>query len=471
MRPRARPLSFADFELQAQWVALEATMQALADFLDAHAELVTLVHADLVRGLTRPRTGRDGLSAPQVLRAFVLQRVKAWDLRELRERIADGYTLRIFTTFDSQPVPKHDAFHRAFTRLTPATLRALNDAVVQAAVGLGLEDGTQLRVDTTVVETDIHFPTDAALLWDAVRVLTRLVRRLGEHVPSARRGVADHTRRARRRMQALSRMTPAQRARQQTRKYRALLGVTAGVVATARAAVATARAASPREPIAAGLVAGLGQEIEHVCGLADRVIAQTRRRVLKGEPVPVHDKMFSIFEPHTDLIVRGKAKTPVEFGHKVFLAESRHGLITDYRVLDGNPADEAHLAPSLTQHQATVGRVPALYAADRGFYTPANVVALATAGVGRECIPQRGGRKTAERTAYEKSRAFKQGQRFRAGIEGRISVLLRGRGMRRCRLEGRARFEVFVGAAVLANNLLRIADLLRQRTARRRRVA
>ena len=189
MRPRARPLSFADFEWQAQGIALEATLQAVADFLDAHADLVSLVHQDLVRGLKRPRTGRDGLSAAQVLRAFVLQRIKAWDLRELRERIADGYTLRLFTAFDSQPVPKHDAFHRAFCRLTPATVRALNDAVVQAAVALGLEDGAQLRVDTTVVETDIHWPTDSTLLWDAVRVITRLVKRVGEHVPSARRGL------------------------------------------------------------------------------------------------------------------------------------------------------------------------------------------------------------------------------------------------------------------------------------------
>jgi len=164
-------------------------------------------------------------------------------------------------------------------------------------------------------------------------------------------------------------------------------------------------------------------------------------------------------------------KSPVEFGHKVFLAESRNGLITDYRVLDGNPVDEVHVPPSLAHHHAAFGRVPALYAADRGFYTPDNVAAVTAAGVGTECIPQRGGRKTAERTAYEKSRAFKKGQRFRAGIEGRISVLLRGRGMRRCLLEGRARFEVFVGAAVLANNLLRIADLLRQRAVRRRRAA
>jgi transposase, IS5 family len=471
VRPQARPLSFADLELQHQGIALDATLQALADFLDAQEELVTLVHADLVRRLKRPRMGRDGLSAAQVLRAFVLQRVKAWDLRELRERIADGYTLRRFTTFDAQPVPQHDAFHRAFCRLTPDTVRALNDAVVQAAVALGLEDGTELRVDTTVVETDIHFPTDNTLLWDAVRVLTRFVKRLGEHVPSARNGFADRTRRARRRMQAISRLTPTQRPRQQKRKYRDLLGVTAEVVATARAAVATARAAPPSEPLVAALVTGVCGEIEHFAGLADRVIAQTRRRVLEGEQVPVHEKIFSIFEPHTDLLKRGKAQSPVEFGHKVFLAESRRGLITDYRVLDGNPVDEVHVPASLTQHETIFGRVLALYAADRGFYAPDNIEALTAAGVGTECVPQRGGKKTEERTAYEKSRAFKQGQRFRAGIEGRISVLLRGRGMRRCLLEGRERFEVFVGAAVLANNLLRIADLLRQRAARRRRAA
>jgi IS5 family transposase len=467
VRPRTRPLTFADFELRSQGVALDATLQALADFLDDHADLVTLVHQDLVRGLTRPQTGRDGLSAAQVLRAFVLQRVKAWDLRELRERVADGYTLRLFTTFDSQPVPKHDAFHRAFCRLTPATVRALNDAVVQAAVALGLEDGAQLRVDTAVVETDIHWPTDSTLLWDAVRAITRLVKRLGEHVPRARSGFADRTRRARRRMQEISRLSAAERPRQQRRKYRDLLGVTAGVVATARAAVATARAAPPADPLAVAVVTALSGEIEHFCGLAERVIAQTQRRVFDGDQVPVHEKLFSIFEPHTDLIKRGKAHRPVEFGHKVFLAESRHGLITDYRVLDGNPSDEGHVAPSLTQHEATFGRAPALYAADRGFYTPANVEALTAAGVDTECVPQRGGRKTPERTAYETSRAFKRGQRFRAGIEGRISVLLRGRGMRRCSLEGRERFEVFVGAAVLANNLLQIAALLHRRAARR----
>ena len=468
--PQRQP-SFADLEFAAQGIVLEPLLQAIADFLDDHAELVDLVHQDLVRGLTCPETGRVGVSAAQVLRAFLLQRIKAWDLRELRERIADGYTLRRFTTFDSQPVPTHTAFHRAFVRLTPATVRALNDAVVHAAIAGELEDGTRLRVDTTVVETDIHFPTDSSLLWDAVRVLTRLVARLGEPCPAATQGFPNRTRRARRRMQEISRLSPAQRPRQQRRKYQDLLTITTEVVTQARVASAQARGAAGGAPLTAALIRELGAEIEHVCQLADQVIAQTRRRVVQGEPVPVADKLFSLFEPHTDLIVRGKARTPAEFGHKVFLAESGAGLITEYRVLAGNPADETHVAPSLVQHHRLFGAAPTLYAADRGFYSPDNAQTVQQAGVQTECLPQRGGRKTAERAAYEKRPAFKKGQRFRAGIEGRISVLLRGRGMRRCLLTGPDRFEVFVGLAVLANNLLRIAQLRQRPRARRRRVA
>jgi len=464
-------LRVADLEFHAQGVTLDATLRAIAAFLDAQGPLVELVHQDLVRGLARPATGRPGLSAPQVLHAFVLQRLKNWDLRELRERIADGYTLRRFTRFDSQRVPGHDAFHRAFTRLTPATLRALNAAVVQAAVASGLENGRQLRVDTTVVDTDIHFPTDSTLLWDAVRVLTRLVGRVGEHAPAATAGFPDRTRRARRRMQEISRLTPRERSRQQRRKYRDLLAVTAEVVAAARGVVAPARAAGAGEALAALAVEALCAEIAHVCTLADRVLDQTRRRVLQGEQVPAAAKLFSLFEPHTDLIVRGKARTPAEFGHKVFLAESRGGLLTEYRVLAGNPPDEDQVALSLTQHVRTFGAPPALYAGDRGFHSPANVQALTEAGVTTVCLPQRGGAKTPERAAVEQGRAFKRGQRFRAGIEGRISVLFRGRGMKRCRCEGRDRFEVFVGLAVLANNLLRIAELTKKSQVRRRLAA
>jgi len=157
-----------------------------------------------------------------VLRSLILMRVKSWDYRELRERIADGYTLRQFTGFHCRPVPGHNAFHRAFVRLTPATLRAVNDLVAAAAVDLGLEDGTKLRVDTTVVQTDIHYPTDSTLLWDAVRVLSRLLDRLGKLHERRVEGFRNRTRAARRRMQALQRMSATQRLGQQTAKYREL---------------------------------------------------------------------------------------------------------------------------------------------------------------------------------------------------------------------------------------------------------
>ena len=187
--------------------------------------------------------------------------------------------------------------------------------------------------------------------------------------------------------------------------------------------------------------------------------------------MPADEKVYSIFEPHTDLIKRGKERTPIEFGHKVFLAESGHRLITQYRVLTGNPADGDQVAPSLESHVDVFGHAPDLYSGDRGFFSAANLDACHAAGVTCACIPQAGGKRNAERDALEKSRPFKQGQRFRAGIEGRISVLFRGRGMKRALVEGRQHFEVLVGAAVLANNLLVIAELQRARHARPRRRA
>ena len=162
---------------------------------------------------------------------------------------------------------------------------------------------------------------------------------------------------------------------------------------------------------------------------------------------------------------------PVEFGHKVFLAESAQGLVTDYEVLGGNPSDTDRVQASLERHQATFSHAPELYAADRGFFSAENEANCEKAGVGQVCIPQRGGHRTVEREAQERTPAFKKGQRFRAGIEGRISVLFRGRGMKRCLAKGERRFEILVGAAVLANNLLRIAELLRTKKTERRRAA
>jgi transposase, IS5 family len=474
-RAAARQISFADVELMRQGVRLEPLLEAISDFLDRQHAMIERVRRDLVRGLKKPARGRRGMTARQVLRSLVLMRVKNWDYRELRERIADGLTLRQFTDFYCDPVPKHDAFNRGFNRLTPETLKAVNELGVEAAVVLGLEDGAKLRVDTTVVETDIHHPTDNTLLWDVVRVVTRLVGRLAKALKMrCIKGFRDRRRSARRRMYEIQRMTTRQRqgaGSRQTATYRALIGIAEEVVASAKTAVEKTAKLHGKDLFAAMAIEAIRDEIGHYCGLGERVIDQTRRRVLDGEQVPNAEKIYSIFEPHTDLIKRGKVRTPLEFGHKVFLAESAIGLITQYEVLKGNPSDEVHVAPSLARHRRAFGRAPELYGGDRGFFSEQNVAACVQGTVKTVCIPQRGGSKTPQRHAYERSAAFKQGQRFRAGIEGRISVLMRGRGMKRCRADGAERFALFVGAAVLANNLMIVAALLTRRSSRRRKAA
>jgi transposase, IS5 family len=462
-------INFADIEFLTQGIDLDPILKRMSDFLDDQPKIFERVRRDLQRGLKKPDTGRTAMTPSQVLRSLILMRVKNWDYRELSERIADGYTLRRFTGFNSQRVPKHDAFNRAFNKLRPQTLQALNDLVLKAAVDLGLEDGKRLRVDTTVTETDIHHPTDNTLLWDVVRVLTRLIGRLGKVLPKGIDNFSNRTRCARRRMQEIQRMTARQRHTQQKGKYRHLIGITQQVVHNARGVLEKTKDQCAVDPVDDIIIGELRRKIDHYCQLGARVIDQSRRRVLQGEQVATEEKIYSIFETHTDLIKRGKIQKPIEFGHKIFLAESARGLITQYRVLEGNPADHVHVKPSLQRHQETFGWAPAWYSSDRGFFSDENIKACPQ--VKLVCIPQRGGKRTSQRQAFERSPEFKKGQRFRAGIEGRISVLFRGRGMKRCLAEGRDRFEVLIGAAVLTNNLMNIAHLLNQKQKRLRRAA
>src|ERR1700758_1134420 len=289
-------MSFADFELLRQGVRLEPLLQTICDFLDEQPRLVERVRRDLVRGLKQPDHGRRGLTAPQVLRALVLMRVKNWDYRELRERIADGITLRAFTDFYCEEVPKHDAFNRSFNRLTPATLKAINELVVETAVKLGVEDGSKLRLDTTVVETDIHHPTDNTLLWDVVRVLTRLLGRLAEALELRRvADFRDRSRAAHRRMYEIQRMTTRQRQGAGSRHiatYRALIAIAEEVVAAAQAALQTTARMRGKDLMITMKIDALRDEIAHYCGLGARVIVQTRRRVLDGEQVTTAEKIY-----------------------------------------------------------------------------------------------------------------------------------------------------------------------------------
>jgi IS5 family transposase len=270
-------------------------------------------------------------------------------------------------------------------------------------------------------------------------------------------------------MQELQRMSRQERRRQQRRKYQDLLKVTLEVMDKSRQVVGKLDKLQLLDPKKASKCRELRDEIVHHCELAERVVDQTCRRVLQEEKVAAEEKIVSIFVPHTEIIKRGKVSKPVEFGRKVFLAESAQGLITDYRLLEGNPRDEVHVPASLQRHQQVFGTAPEVYAADRGFYSEENLSFCKNTGVKLVSVPHSGGKKPPELQTLEKSKEFREGQRFRAGIEGRISVLFRGRGMKRCLLEGEERFELFVGAAVLANNLLMIAKRLEKRKVRRRR--
>jgi len=250
-------------------VRLEPILQAISDFLDDNATIIDAIHRDLQRGLKNPNTGRNGLTPQQVLRSLVLKRVKNWDLRELRERIADGITLRQFTDFYSRPVPKHQAFNEAFNRLTPETLKVINDLVVKAAVEMKLEDGKKLRTDTTVVQTDIHHPTDNTLLWDAVRVVTRSVGRLFYAIGRRVDGFHNRTRAARRRMQEIQRMTSSARKSQQTKKYQALIGIAEEAVSNARGVLKRTKNVRAKTIAAALAIEAYRAEIEHYCDLGD----------------------------------------------------------------------------------------------------------------------------------------------------------------------------------------------------------
>ena len=291
------------------------------------------------------------MTATQVLRSLVLMRLKNWDYRELRERIADGLTLHQFTDFYCAPVPKHDACQRGFVRLAPQTLKAVNGLVVRAAVELGLRTvrscGSTLRWCRL---TFIIRPTTRCYgMWSA-----------SSHAWSAvwpkrwnydKQGVLRSHTSARRRMYEIQRMTTRQRHEQQTHTYRVLIDIAEEVIGNARAGLDRTRTMRGKDMFIDMAIEELRGQIEHFCGLGDRVIDQARRRVLFGEQVAIDEKIYSIFKPHTDRIKRDKVRTPVEFGHKVFLAESAEGLITQYEVLKGNPPDEVHVTSSLQRQR------------------------------------------------------------------------------------------------------------------------
>ena len=394
----------------------------------------------------------------------VVRRLMGWGYRGLAEEVNVSAGWRWVCQLYAQPMPNFRTIRDREALLKPKTLRLMNARVIEMGLALGITTGHRLRLDSSVIETDIHYPTDSWLLDDAARVISRLVRQARDLLrPRARadkvwfRDRHRQAHRLARQIAELSRKNAKNTGKSSLKWYAQLLGL----VETLRAQVAHL------QPRLAGLsdvaAAGLNEMFDHYLPLVQRVLDQTRRRVLQGEAVPACDKVVSLFEPHTDIICRGKAKPKdTEFGHKVWYAEVDGGLISEYQLLKGNPSDENYVLPSVQHHRRLFGRAPEELSGDRGLHSPANECQARALGVRRVCLPQRG-YKSARRRRYEKQPWFRAARRFRNGIEGRISQVRRARHLDRCLNHGWEGLERWVGWGVIANNIAVIVMKLNKR--------
>jgi IS5 family transposase len=403
------------------------------------------------------RLGRHSTPVEVILRMLVVRRLYDWSYEQTERFVNDSLVLRQFCRLYLAAAPDDTTLIRWAKLIGLATLDDLHEHIVGLARGLRVTRGRKLRTDGTVVETTIHHPSDSSLLRDGVRVVSRLLRRaqavVGTAVTAGGELFRDRTRSATRLARQIGeaarrRGSAAEEAHRAT--YRRLVAVAA---ASLRQATAVQEALASRGE--AGAVR-LRQQMGQIVPLVEQVIRQTRRRVVAGEAVPATEKLVSLFEPHTCIIRRGKVRQPTEFGRKVWLDEVEGGIISRYAVLAGNPADAQQGAPSLTQHRRLFGRPPTVFATDRGGYSAANERLAQQAGVAYVALPQPGAKSPA-RVAHEQQRWFRRAQRFRAGGEGRISVLKRRGSLGRCRDKGEDGFRRWIGWGVITANLRTIA--------------
>lgn len=431
-----------------------AELAAISLLLDQLPEAVALVHADLgVRDGRRVDSskGRDGMAAEQVLRVAILKQHTGFSYERLAFALADSSTYRSFCRLGyEQTPPTKSALQKNVKRVSVTTWEKINLMVVRQAQGLGVEKGTKVRTDCLVVESNIHHPTDSSLLWDCVRVLGRILKRAKKVFGL---DFVSHRLRAKRRALEIDN---AASAKERKPLYRDLLRVTERTLEQAEA-LALKLTSWPSDNMKQHLLAdALAAEIRHFAPLTHQVLSQTERRILRDESVPATEKIVSIFEPHTSIIVKDDRGT--EYGHKVCIATGASSLVTDVVVEQGNPADYT-LATRMMQRQVeTFGQPPKQAAFDGGFAAKANLAQIKALGVSDVVFHKRRGLEIEQMASSV--RVFKKLRAFRAGIEGTISFLKRVFGLERCTWRSFDSFKAYVQASVLACNLLVIARRL-----------
>jgi IS5 family transposase len=423
----------------------------MSTVLDAIPEAAELVGADLARRGDKQidmSKGREGMTAEQVLRAFVVKQMNGYSYEELAFHLADSSTYRSFCRFGiAEKPPTKSRLQKNIKRVRAETWAAINSKLVLHAAVNGVEKGRKVRIDATVVESNIHAPTDSSLLWDCVRVLVRLQ---GEARDDFGLSFNDHSLRAKRRAMAI---LNARTTEQRLPWYRDLLHVTDKTVKSAERIAEELDHSEPIDIIALMRAGALAQELRHYIELAKRVISQTQRRVLRGESVPAAEKLVSIFEPHADIIVKDRRETL--YGHKIYLTAGASGLVTDIVIEEGNPADATLAVKMIERQRELYGRAPRQACFDGSFSSRDNLATIKELGVEDVAFSKARGLSITE--MVKSSWVYKRLRDFRAGVEGTISFLKRVFGLDCCTWSGFASFKSYVCGSVLACNLLVVA--------------
>jgi IS5 family transposase len=433
----------AQYEFPAELAEIDALIQA-------HPEWVRWVHADMTRGRgVRASQGRSGMPASQLLRVVLLQRKLDVSLRKLAPLLADSLSLREFVGIGlSERAPKRSTLQDNVVLIAPSTWEKILAGLSRSAEVKEHESGEKLRVDATVTETNIHTPSDSSLLWDGIRVLTRLMKRAAESF-----GIDfEDESKAAKKLQRRIYYAHAQAQREPA--YRDLLAAAARVGERTRNTIDALERVKVRAPEMQTTRAVLLKKLGHFRGLLRRVIDQTKRRVLDGEKVPAHEKVLSIFEPETDMIVKRKNQPP-EYGHKITLTGGASGIVLDCVIERGNPGDVTLALRQLERAKKLLGRAPRAAAFDGAYASQENLDGAKALGV-EQCAFSKARGLSPEDMAGSR-RTWSRLRKFRAGIEATVSFLKNSFGLDRCTWKGWGRFQSYVWSAIVAANLTLLA--------------
>jgi transposase, IS5 family len=465
--PRRAQLTFGDKLIAQEVDGLYEEWMVHADEVLADDAIVMAAYEALAErhGLSRTR-GRRGFSAEEAVRLLVLKHARNWSYAVLEREVRANLIYRKFTRVGFAKAPDAKTMGRWGVALGPEVIKEIHERIVSIAKEKGIAQGAKMRVDTTVVETNIHYPTDSSLLGDGVRVLTRIMKKVTKIAGEVGTKLRDRSRSVKHRLMEIGRAARAkgpQGKGKLAKAYANLLNSTSRVVGQAKRFAreivdGTKRATSASRQAA---LECFKCEIEQMVPRVRQVIKQTKARIFAGE-TRTEGKIFSLFEPSTENIRKGKAGKPNEFGKLVKLQEAENQIIIDFEVYDRRPADTDLLLPAIETHEAVLGRTPRLVAADAGFYSAKNEAAAKAKGVKRVSIPNRS-TKSVERKRVQKKRWFRNGQKWRTGCEGRISVVKRRHGLSRCRYRGEKGMKRWVGLGVIADNLISMGNAMAKR--------